>query len=120
MKRLASVLLFVGALSGSPVIAADGPACNPTQEAELNRLRDEVRTHSRKNNWNAVEHDYQRQIAVKCGLKPTDHYMGAMAARSVGDIREAYVRAVRSGKQTEIVDMTQFILIEIGNFQRGH
>lgn len=80
------------------LIAGTGYA-QSADEAERTRLSEEMKRLSGRNAWRGVDESYKRLEAlmekgVKVGYK--DHYLGAVAARELGNLNAVYVRLQRA------------------------
>lgn len=69
-------------------------------EAEHTRLTDEMKRLTARNAWKGVDDAYRRMEALSAdeGVKLTyrDHWMGAVAARELGDLNAVYSRLQRA------------------------
>lgn len=89
-------------LASAPVYAQTSAS-----EAEHTRLTDDMKRLSARNAWKGVDDAYRRMetLAAEKGVVLTyrDHYMGAVAARELGDLNSVYTRLQRA----EAVEATE-------------
>ncbi len=99
----AMVVLALLLLQATPAMGQD------VDLAEHVRLTEEMRRLARRNAWNGVEAAYRGllELAARNGDAPTfeEHYLGAQAARALGDVNATYSRlnaAVKCGSPSEV------------------
>lgn len=82
-------------LAAPPALAASSAS-----EAEHTRLADEMKRLSSRNAWKGVDDAYREleQLAADGSITLTyrDHYLGASAARELGDVNAVYTRLQRA------------------------
>jgi len=89
---------FVGAASAGPVEAA-----------EHRRISDEMKAAMARNTWSAVDEHYRKLVELEARGEPLtveDHWIGAQAARSLGDLRTCRERldlAARAGGSRDVI-----------------
>ena len=76
-----------------------------TEQAEINRLSDEILTLSRRQVWSGVERKYRQVIALEGSVRSDVHLTGAYSARETGNLLEVYQRLMRAaaGKASKVV-----------------
>ena len=72
-------------------------ANDAADQAELVRLREDVRKYQRLEQWKAVNKTYLRMQKIaeknnKLSLSPDDHLKGAMASSSLGNLNDVVLR----------------------------
>ena len=114
-RGLAVLLLLALAMSGlgaGPVALgqttdAAPKVLTPEQQAEAQRLSDDMEKLAKRQVWSGVEKKYKELVATGADVALEDHLYGAYAARELGDVEAAYVRlqaAAHKGGSKEIVD----------------
>ena len=95
MKRLGIAILSLAVLS-LPTLAT---AKASKQQAEAQRIYDEVKKGAQKNQWSKVEREYKRLIALRKVTFPADaHFIGAQSSRSLGDVQAVMDRLTSAQK----------------------
>lgn len=81
----------------------------PVEAAEHRRLADEMKAAAQRSLWSAVDEGYQKVAALEERGEPLsveDHWLGAQAARALGDIaacRARLDRAARAGGSRDVI-----------------
>ncbi len=108
MPPLHRLILLAFALSSAPALAASTAA-----EAERTRLADEMKRLSSRNAWKGVDDAYRRleTLAAEEGVALTyrDHFLGASAARELGDTNAVYVRLQRALALEKTEEVTSWL-----------
>lgn len=108
MPPLHRLILLALALSSAPALAASSAA-----EAERTRLADEMKRLSSRNAWKGVDDAYRRleTLAAEEGVALTyrDHFLGASAARELGDTNAVYVRLQRALALEKTEEVTSWL-----------
>ena len=78
---------------------------NAAEQAEINRLSDEIRSLSRRQVWAGVERKYKQIVELEGTVRSDVHLAGAYSARESGDVLEVYERLLRAatGKANKAV-----------------
>ncbi len=96
------LLLTMLALAPAVAVAEDGPGLETRQDqAEADRLRENMRKRAQKAAWKGVEALYQQLDAMDVPLESADYVLGAQAARMQGDSWNAYQRCAVAVQQDE-------------------
>lgn len=91
MKRPLAVLLLLCALAGA------GAQAGEREQAEAERLIDEINTFAERQAWRGVERSYEELLAMPDVEVPAAvHLTAAQAARSTGDIQGCLDRLLRA------------------------
>lgn len=108
MPPLHRLILLSLALGATPAFAA-----STAGEAEHTRLADEMKRLSGRNAWKGVDDAYKRleALAADEGLTLTyrDHFLGASAARELGDINAVYTRLQRALALEKTEEVTSWL-----------
>ncbi len=108
MPPLHRLILLALALASTPALAASTAA-----QAEHTRLADEMKRLSGRNAWKGVDDAYRRleKLAAEEGeaLTYRDHYLGASAARELGDINAVYTRLQRALALEKTEEVTSWL-----------
>ncbi|MFT5684214.1 MAG: hypothetical protein ACI8RZ_005155 [Myxococcota bacterium] len=65
--------------------------------AEHNRLTEEMRSKASRERWDAVDDHYQQLLVLRgADIRYEDHWLGAQAASSLGDIQSTWRRLKRA------------------------
>lgn len=78
-----------------PALAQDPPAPllhEPAGQGACAVVWEVMPKYAAKNNWKEVEKNYQVYLAEKCPANSNQHFLGAQAARGLGDMQQALVR----------------------------
>lgn len=96
MHFLTRLVPLVALVAAAPVYAQS----NSAAEAERTRLAEEMKRLSSRNAWRGVDEAYRalEKLSADTGVALTyrDHYVGAVAARELGDINTVYTRLLRA------------------------
>ena len=78
---------------------------NAAEQAEINRLSDEIRVLARRQVWSGVERKYKQVGALDGTVQSDVHLTAAYSARETGDLLEVYERLLRAatGKANKAV-----------------
>lgn len=108
MAPLLRLIPLALALAASPAYAA-----SPAAEAEHTRLADDMKRLSGRNAWKGVDDAYRRMetLATEEGvaLSYRDHFLGASAARELGDINAVYTRLQRALAVEKTEEVTSWL-----------
>lgn len=105
-------------LSSAPALAQSSAA-----EAEHVRLTEEMKRLTGRNAWRGVDESYRRLEALEeQGVKLTyrDHYMGAVAARELGDVNAVYIRVKRAQSVEDTEEIRSWVADLDANFGEVH
>ena len=81
-------------------------------QAEKTRLTEEMRRLAGRSAWRGVDASYVKMLALEADggvLSYEDHYMGAEAAKALGDVNGTYTRLIRARGVEKNPDTVQWI-----------
>ncbi len=99
------VLELGSAMANEPKPSSSEQHVNAAEQAEINRLSDEIRVLARRQVWSGVERKYKQVGALDGTVKSDVHLTAAYSARETGDLLEVYERLLRAaaGKANKAV-----------------
>ncbi len=89
-------MIAVALLASSLATAA--PETPQEVTAELQRLRQSMRSLAQRNTWNGVDRKYEEMFSYGVPLTLDDHHAGAEAALNIGDVMARRDRLERAGQ----------------------
>jgi hypothetical protein len=92
---------------GLALLGSGRAAADEVNDAEHDRIADEMEKLAQRQIWSGVERKYEDLVKLNCKLTEEDYLHGAYAARELGDVMAAYARLKAAAKingTKEIVD----------------